>query len=173
MVIYDYDKWDGMNENRVTPITLARFEELMRMYCHANTDLIMYKTIVEPSFKLGFFFKSKKKVDSYFQDMVKMKTSLTDASFPSRDESILCYNYLDEDEVGVAFVVIPFLNSMFAISSTSGAPDSLENCKKGYWKGEVKWFEKLQHRELWTDFPCLLIEKDIWDMMLENKKASE
>jgi hypothetical protein len=172
MVIYDFDKWDGMNENRVTPISLARFEELMRLYCHSNPNMILYKTIVDPTFKLGFFFKSEKKMDSYLKSI---KNTLKDASFPDRDESILCYNFWEEDTIGTTFAVLPFLNSMFAISPTVGTPDSLEACKKGYWKGDIKWLEKMSKREMWTDYPCLLIEKDIWDMMQLNKKkkASE
>jgi hypothetical protein len=170
MVVYDFDKWDGMNENRVTPISLARFEELLRLYCHVDHRLLLYKNIVEPNFKLGFFFKSEKKMDSYLQTIRSIQK---DSSFPDRDESITCYNFIESDTVGVTYVVIPFLNSMFAISTSKDAPECISSCKKGYWKGEVKWLEQLPKRELWTDYPCLLMEKDIWDMWVLNKKASK
>jgi hypothetical protein len=165
MLIFELDKWTGMNESRITPITLIKFKELLKTYCYESQYL--YKNIIDPKTKIGFFFKSPKKLDSYLAH-IELNGIPSDTSFPHRDESLLCYNY--EEKAGTVFYVIPFINTLFAISPTNRKPDSLDNCKKGYWKGQIKWLDKLPHREMWTDYPCLLIEKELWDSIKDMKE---
>jgi hypothetical protein len=165
MLIYELDKWNGMNESRITPIDIDMFLSLLDAYCH-NPKYFLYKNIVKPKTKIGFFFKSAKKIDSFLEDM-EINGIPKDKSYPDRDESLFCYNY--EEKYGTVYYVFPFLNSLLALSTSSGEPEVLENCKKGYWKGLVKWLDNLPNRELWTDYPCLLIEKELWDTFKENR----
>lgn len=147
--ICKWEKFNDIIENRVEKITLENFLSLLR---NTNNNIFVYKKIYNPDFTFGYYKKSIKKIDDYLELPIKEKT---DDSYPKKNYSLVCSTH-EEEEIGTTFLVFPFKESLFTIKED-------ENYYKGYWKDKIKWLEKFDKNELWTEDDCILIKKSIWD----------
>lgn len=169
MNIFNFDRWNDLNEDRITPIGLEKFNELLNKYAHTNQNVFLYKKIINPKTKVGVFFKTTKQFENHVNEL-KTGEKQEWNGFPLRDMSLVCYNYIEKEE-GETFVIFPFKSSLFTISPKKewDIDVNSENCNKGYWTDKIKWLENLDQRELWTESPCLIISKKLWDSL--NKKS--
>lgn len=169
-MICQWEKWVDLKEDRIIPINKDIFYSMNDRYTHTNTNFFLYKKIHNPTFNIGVFFKSKKSVSEYLkkEEIQQFPTELW-RSFPIRDESLVCYNYLEDvdDHIGETYLVFPFKNSLFTIAPEREFNYDPEVSKytKGYWSDKIMWLDNLNDRELWTDSPCIIIKKSLWDSM--------
>lgn len=169
-MIFRWDRWIDKKEERIDKIDLELFQTILEENCNKNKFL--YKKIYQPNFKLGLFTKKKKITESYFSKNIKH--TLKDENFPLRENSLVCYNYIEKGE-GDLFIVFPFKKSLFTISPLHESSHKMiiENYKKGYWVDKIKWLDTLKETEMWTDNNCLIIKKTIWDNIFEYKKHDD
>jgi hypothetical protein len=169
MNIYNFDRWNDLNEERITPISLDKFKELMNKYAHSNQNVFLYKKIINPKSKIGIFYTTTKQFENHIKEL-KSGEKQEWYGFPQRELSLVCYNYVEKEE-GETFIVFPFKSSLFTISSKKEWDNEVtsENCNKGYWTDKIKWMENLDHREFWTESPCLIISEKTW--LSINKKV--
>jgi hypothetical protein len=146
-------KWEKFNdiiEDRINKISINEFITHLN-YTHNN--IYLYKKIYNPNFTFGYFQKKYKNVvDNYLDFTLKENT---DASYPKKNFSLVC-STREEDEIGTTFLVFPFKESLFTIKEG-------EDYFKGFWKDKIKWLEKFEENELWTENDCILVKKSIWD----------
>lgn len=148
--ICKWEKFNDIIEDRVNKISMDVFLSLLE---NTHNKLYLYKKIYNPDFTFGYYKKSfKNTIDNYLDLPVKEKT---DESYPLKSYSIVC-STVEEDEIGTTFLVFPFKESLFTIKEG-------ENYFKGYWRDKIKWLEKFDENELWTEDDCILIKKSIWD----------
>lgn len=168
MNIYNFDRWNDLNEERIEPLSTEKFQELLKKYAHSNQNLFLYKKIINPKTKVGIFLKSTKQFESHINELKSGKKQEWNG-FPSRDMSLVCYNYIEEEE-GETFIVFPFKASLFTISPNKEWNSELqsEDCNKGYWTDKIKWLDKLNNREMWTESPCLIISEKLWNILNEK-----
>jgi hypothetical protein len=163
-MIFRWDRWTDKKEDRIDSISIDEFKCLLEEKCHLNKFL--YKKIYQPKFKIGMFNKTTKITESYLTNNIK--NTLKDENFPLRENSLVCYNYIEKGE-GKLFLVFPFKESLFTISPLQESLHAsiVDEYKKGYWKDKVRWLDNLKMNELWTDGNCILIEKHMWDKLYE------
>lgn len=140
MILFSYDEWVEVNEERITKISLKKFTELYEKYAH-NNNQILYKRIHNPDFTIGLF---KKDAD--------YSTSLQ----PIKEKSLTCLQNDKHIPNTELFIVVPFKGALFSILHR-------EELKKGYWKDRIEWLNTLQEKELWTESSCLLIHEKVWN----------
>lgn len=174
--ICHWNKWLDIKEDRIIPLNKSMFTDMLNEHTNINNcPIFLYKKIYKPSFDIGVFFKSKKSVLVSESEYLTINTDffLSESeswkTFPMRTESLVCYNYLEDvdEHIGETFIVFPFKNSLFTI-----APEreynyteyqEIDKYKKGYWSDKIKWLDGLTEREMWTDSPCIIIKKSLWD----------
>ena len=151
MKICKWDKFNDINEDRITNISISEFFSLLKK---THNNIFLYKQIYNPTFICGYFNKSfKNNIDDYLNLSILEKT---DISYPKRNYSLVCSPKNDE-EIGTSFLVFPYKESLFTIKEN-------DNYYKGYWRDKIKWMDKIQDNELWTEDECLLIQKSVWDI---------
>ena len=117
---------------------------------------------------LILFFKSKKSVSDYLkkEEIEQFPIDMW-RSYPLRNESLVCYNYLEDvdEHLGETFLIFPFKNSLFTIAPEReyNYDPEIDKYRKGYWSDKIMWLDNLNEREMWTDSPCLIIKKSLWD----------
>lgn len=150
-----WEKFNDINEDRINKISIDNFLSLLK---NTHNNIYIYKKIYNPDFTFGYYKKSyKNSIDKYLELPIKEKV---DTTYPNKSYSIVC-STKEENEIGTTFLVFPFKESLFTIKEG-------ENYFKGYWRDKIKWLDKFNENELWTEDECILIKKSIWD---EIKKS--
>lgn len=158
--IYKWEKFNDLIEDRVHKIDMKHFVSLLE---RTHNNVYLHKNIYNPTFSFGYFNKTyKNTVDNYLDLPIKEKT---DDSYPKKNYSLTC-SINEENEIGTAFLVFPFKESLFTIKEK-------ENYYKGYWKDKIKWLESFPNCELWTENECILIKKSIWENLSKSNLLSK
>ena len=162
MEIFKWKQWNDMREDRISPITLEQFEELLTKECHNFETHVLYKKIYKPEFDYGFFSKARKKIELYNV----FENNNLDKTYPTRNNSLVCFKEKDNEILGEGFIILPYKNSLFTI-------DKINNeryINKGYWSNNIKWYDAIKNADLWTDSNCLLIKESLWINIINKLK---
>lgn len=165
MEIFKWEKWNDMREERILPLDLNDFKDLLEKEGYQYKDQHLFKKIYKPNFEYGVFYKSIKKLEKY--ESFNFINSIPDNTYPDRINSLVCFSDKEDENLGVDFIVLPFKEALFTINKLYKG-GKMDNLKKGFWKRKIKWFENMEKTELWTDSPCLLIREDLW-VKLKNQ----
>jgi hypothetical protein len=145
------EKIDNIVEDRVQKISLECFLSLLK---NTYKNFFVYKEIYNPEFIYGYYKKTLKKTSDNYLGLDTVTKDEINMSYPKKNFSLVCSTH-EENELGTTFLVFPFKNSFFAIKEG-------DKYFKGYWSDKIKWLEKFDKNELWTEDDCILIKKSAW-----------
>jgi hypothetical protein len=167
-LLIQWEKWINLNEDRIQTLSINEFVYLYETYTHINKNnkKMLYKTIYNPTFKMGIFKRERKKLEILDEKDIKDFRFCKKNFIPTFNDSLVCELYTNEQINNniKTFIVFPFKNSLFAIKDTNN-----NKLNKAYWKDKIQWLNNIKENMLlWTDSNCLLIEKELYDK-LKNK----
>jgi hypothetical protein len=158
--ICKWEKFNDVVENRIHKLEMNNFISLLEK---THNNIFLYKKIYEPDFTFGYYNKSyKSNIDDYLNLSNQLKEK-TDITYPKKSHSLVCNINEEVDlDIGTTFLVFPFKDSLFTINDNG-------EYYKGYWKDKIKWLDKFNNSELWTENECILVKKTTWEKIKKNK----